>query len=449
MSDTLIFKGGLVHSLDPTTLEILDDATVVVVNGVITALYKSSSHVPADALPTDITALTLPRGEFLIPGFVDTHNHAPQWPMRGLGQGLHILDWLNNITFPFEARFADATYAAEMYEHTVDDFLRQGITTACYYGSRHAQATRILADTCHRKGQRAFIGKCNMDRNAPEYICESNAQESLRETEDCIAHIRALPGCAAGTESALVKPIITPRFAISCTPELLSGLGDIVKRDDSLAVQTHFNEAQQEIDATTDLFPAFKGSEADLYESFGLLNRRTVLAHCTIMSEYEKSKISTLHCGVAHCPIANMTVGGGFMVAPIRDFMQRGIKVGLGTDSGGGWASQMLAVIRQAMIASNACEVMSGGKDTALSLEETFFLATLGGARVLCLDGYIGNFQVGKEFDAIRVATTTGTKSAMAPTNETDSTRTMFEKFIMTADDRNIHAVYVKGRLVS
>jgi guanine deaminase len=448
MPSVQVFQGGAVHSLTTTSLEILDDATLIVTSGQITAFYKSSNDVPSDGIPSNAQIFRLSQGDFIIPGFVDTHNHAPQWPMRSLGQGLHILEWLNEVTFPVEARFADASYAVQTYEHTVDDFLRHGITTACYYSSRHGEATRILADTCHRKGQRAFIGKCNMDRNAPEYICESSAEVSLRETEECIKHIRTLPDYGSDALTALVKPILTPRFAICCTPDLLWGLGDMIKQDDTLAMQTHFNEAQQEIDATKELFPEFNGSEADLYENFGLLNRRSVLAHCTIMSEYEKERIQALHCGVAHCPIANMTVGGGFMVAPVRDFLRRGIKVGLGTDSGGGWASQMLAVIRQAMIASNAREVLSKGKDKALSLEEVFYLATQGGASVLNLEDQIGNFEVGKDFDAVWVSTTTGLQSAMTPREEDDSLRNIFEKYIMTGDDRNIARVYVKGRRV-
>jgi guanine deaminase len=167
------------------------------------------------------------------------------------------------------------------------------------------------------------------------------------------------------------------------------------------------------------------------------------------MDDYDKERLKALDCGIAHCPIANMTVGGGFMVAPVRDFMRRGIKVGLGTDSGGGWASQMLSVMRQAMIASNAKEVLSEGQDKGLLLEEVFYLATLGGARVLCLDAKIGNFQVGKEFDGSWITTTQGLHSAMTPQEEGDSLRTMFEKFIMTGDDRNIASVYVRGRRVS
>ncbi|KAL5337424.1 hypothetical protein BJX70DRAFT_246074 [Aspergillus crustosus] len=449
MAPTLVFQGAAIHSSNPETLELLENATLVVTDGRITAFYKSPDQLPADLqFPPDASIHRLPPGEFLIPGFVDTHNHAPQWPMRGLGQGLHILDWLNEVTFPIEARFADPAYASTIYDQTVDDFLRQGITTASYYSSRHLDGTKILAEICHKKGQRAFVGKCNMDRNAPDYIQEENASVSLRETEESIQHIRSLAE-SAESDDALVKPVVTPRFAISCTPELLQGLGEIVKRDNTLAIQTHFNEAQQEIDATKELFPQFGGSEADLYESYGLLTSRSILAHCTIMTDYEKDRVHALKCGVAHCPIANMTVGGGFMVAPVRDFLRRGIKVGLGTDSGGGWASQMLAVIRQTMIASNAREVLSEGKDKALTIEEVFYLATLGGAKVLNLEDRIGSFATGKEFDAVWVSTTSGLQSAMTPREEGDSLRRVFEKYVMTGDDRNVAHVYVRGRRVA
>lgn len=446
-----VFYGAAIHSKSLEELEVLEHATLIVNEaGVITAFKKyPNDGAPEPAIPKDAEIHHLALGEFLLPGFVDTHNHAPQWPMRGLGQGLHILEWLDQVTFPVEARFADAAYARKTYEHAVSDFLRQGITTVSYYSSQHGESTRILAEICLEKGQRAFVGKCNMDRNAPEYIREQDASVSLRETEACITHIRGLPGCG-DPQHALVKPIVTPRFAICCTPDLLRGLGDMMKADGELAMQTHFNEAEQEILATRELFPDLAAkSEADLYESFGLLGPRSILAHCTIMADYDKERIAALGCGVAHCPIANMTVGGGFMVAPVRDFLRRGIKVGLGTDSGGGWASQMLTVIRQAMIASNAREVMSQGQDKGLSLEEAFYLATLGGARVMCLDDQIGSFQVGKQFDAMVVSTTTGLHSAMTPRGEEDTLRAVFEKFIMTGDDRNIANVYVRGRRVA
>ncbi|RTE69566.1 hypothetical protein BHE90_016051 [Fusarium euwallaceae] len=190
MSSTLVFQGTIIHSLDPENLENLESATLIVHDAHITGLYKCTDEIPQNAISPATKLHKLPFGDFLIPGFVDVHNHA--------------------------------------------------------------EATRILANICHEKGQRALVGKCNMDRNAPDYICEENASASLCETEDCINHIRAL----GGNEDALVTPVVTPRFAICCTPELLQGQGNMIRGDDTLAMQTHFNEPQQEVDATKALFGA-------------------------------------------------------------------------------------------------------------------------------------------------------------------------------------------------
>ncbi|WYZ33830.1 hypothetical protein EsH8_I_000106 [Colletotrichum jinshuiense] len=445
MGKASAFHGALIHSLGSDQVEILESAGLVVGDdGVISGFYRDISVDEfSKKIPSGIQLQKLAEGEFLSPGFIDTHNHAPQWAMRGLGQGLHILDWLDQVTFPHEARFSDLTYARKVYESCVEGFLKQGITTASYYGSKHAEATQVLADICLSKGQRAFVGKCNMDRNAPSYLHDESALSSLQETVECVKHIRHID--PAGQ---LVRPVLTPRFAICCTPELLAGLGKMAAEDPELAIQTHFNEAEQEINATRELFPEFS-SEADLYHHYGLLNHRSILAHCTFMTEYEMDKIHEYQCGVAHCPISNMTVGGGFMAASIRQFLTRGIKVGLGTDSGGGFSSSMLDSIRQAVIASNAREVMSGGKDKSLSLDEVFYLSTLGGARVCCLEDMVGSFDVGKEFDAMWVrCPLEETFGVMTVREETDSLRTVFEKFLMTGDDRNIVRVYVRGRLV-
>ncbi|TQN64074.1 Guanine deaminase [Colletotrichum shisoi] len=439
------FQGALIHSLGPNQVEILENAGLVVgEDGLISEFHHDiSAEKLAKRLPSNVRLQKVQEGQFLSPGFIDTHNHAPQWAMRSLGQGLHILDWLEQVTFPHEARFSDPVYAAKVYESCVRGFLKQGITTASYYGSKHAEATQILADTCKRLRQRAFVGKCNMDRNAPNYLHDDSAESSLRETVECVRHVRRID-----PTGKLVRPVLTPRFAICCTPDLLAGLGKMADEDPELAIQTHFNEAEQEINATRELFPEFS-SEADLYRHYGLLTKRSILAHCTFMTDYEMDRIREYECGVAHCPISNMTVGGGFMAASIRQFLDRGIKVGLGTDSGGGFSSSMLDSIRQAVIASNAREVMSGGKDKALSLDEVFYLSTLGGASVCCLEGTIGNFAVGKEFDAIWVTCPLDeTFGVMTVREETDNVRTLFEKFLMTGDDRNIARVYVQGKLV-
>lgn len=354
---------------------------------------------------------------------------------------MQILDWLSQVTFPNEARFRDPAYARRIYARCVDGFLRQGITTASYYGSLHADATKILASLCLAKGQRAFVGKCNMNREAPPYYRDESVALSLRDTESCIAHIRALDPAGA-----LLKHVLTPRFAISCEDALLAGLGEIARRNPDLPIQTHVNEARSEIEFTRSLFPGF-ANEIDLYRHFNLLSSRSILAHCCYMTEYEMEEVKRLDCGVAHCPVSNMTVGGGFMAAPVRDFLRRGIKVGLGTDSGGGFSSSILDAARQALVASNAREVESEGRDKGLTIAEVFYLATLGGARVCCLDDKIGSFEVGKEFDALVINAVDGT-GVMTMVEEEDSLNTIFEKFVMTGDDRNIEQVYVRGRLV-
>ncbi|KAK3372918.1 hypothetical protein B0T24DRAFT_621710 [Lasiosphaeria ovina] len=445
------FVGPVIHSLSASELEILPSALLVVgPKGGIAHFVKdcpwsevstilASLHLPAHL----VEILPLKPGEFLIPGFVDTHNHAPQWAQRGLGQGMHILDWLDKITFPNEARFSDPGYARCVYSSCIDGMLRQGITTASYYGSLHGEATKILADLCLDKGQRAFVGKCNMSRNSPAYYCDASPDESLEVTEECIAHIRAID-----PDGRLVKHVLTPRFAISCHPEVLEGLGQIAKRHPDLPIQTHFNEADQEMKATMELFPQFT-NEADLYEHYGLLGRRSILAHCCHMTDYEMQRLKALDCGVAHCPISNMTVGGGFMAAPIREFMRRGIKVGLGTDSGGGFSSSILDTMRQAMIASYAREVASQGRDKGLTIAEAFFLGTLGGAQVCCLEDKIGNFQVDKEFDALVISLDGrgDDPGVMTVAEDEDGLGTIFEKFVMTGDDRNISKVFVQGLL--
>jgi len=447
----LAFHGTIIHSLSASQLE-FQESTLLVISqdGLIQVLIED---VPKEEAVQVLSSLELgdaalgirflSKGEFLIPGFIDTHNHAPQWAQRGLGRGLQILNWLEQVTFPNESKFQDPVYARKIYNSCVDGFIKQGITTVSYYGSLHGEATKILAEICLDKGQRAFVGKCNMNRNATEYYKDADANESLLVTEGVISYIRSIDPAFD-----LVTPILTPRFAICCDHDLLTGLGKIAARNPELPIQTHFNEAEQEIVATLSLYPQFT-NEADLYDHFGLLTNRTILAHCTHMTEYEIERLKQLDCGIAHCPIANTTVGGGFMTAPIRQFLRKDIKVGLGTDSGGGFSASILDAMRQAYIVSNSMELTTKGADPSLTLAECFYLATLGGARVCGLEKDIGNFKKGKKFDALLINTVDQKfAGAMTLVEDEDSVEMIFEKFLMSGDDRSISNVWVQGRML-
>ncbi|KIW11622.1 guanine deaminase [Exophiala spinifera] len=446
----LIFHGTFIHSISPKEVDIiLNGLLVVSQQGKIVFLRR---NVPAPdvkkllrflpGLPnlSDSPVRFLTRGEFLIPGFVDTHNHAPQWTQRGMGRGLLIMDWLNKVTFPHEAKFEDPEYARQTYASCVDGFIKQGVTTAAYYGSLHGEATKILADTCLEKGQRALVGKCCMVRNAPDFYRDKTNKESLEVTEDFIAHVKSID-----PSGLLVQPILTPRFAICCDEELLAGIGDIASKHRDMMIQTHFNEAKQEVAVTKELFPQFE-NEADLYEHFGLFNNRTIMAHCIYPDDYEIGRIKACDVGVAHCPVSN-TTGGEWGAAPIRRYLDMGIKVGLGTDSGGGFSSSILDASRQAFIISLGRELMTDGKEQRLTLWECFYLATLGGAKVCCLADKIGTFETGKDFDALEV-TTLLDDGQSSLVEEDDSVADIFEKFLMTGDDRNIAKVFVMGRSI-
>lgn len=440
-STPLAVYGTIIHSLAPSTLSILQNSLIVVDSGRITALHPNipASQV-ASLLPyPSIEIRYLRPHEFLIPGFVDTHNHGPQWTQRGVGRGIPLLEWLPRVTFAHESKFNDPAYARRTYASCVRGFLKQGVTTVAYYGSLHGDASKVLVDTCLELGQRGLVGKCNMDRNSPDWYSDPSAEASLSETRAFIDYVRQQ------SPAGLVTPVLTPRFAISCTEPLLEGLGDIARANPDLPIQTHFNEARDEIGFTKSLFPHFN-TETDLYERFGLFSERTILAHSIFLQEEEIQRLREVHCGIAHCPISNTTMQE-FMVAPVREYLRRGIKVGLGTDSGGGYSSSMLEVMKQAFLVSNARQTATDGKEPALSLEECFFLATLGGARVCGLGERVGNFEVGKEFDALLVRADVDDE-VMTPVEEDDSIYVVWEKFLMTGDDRNIAQVYVNGRVV-
>ncbi|OAL38163.1 guanine deaminase [Fonsecaea nubica] len=476
MEGSFAYYGTLIHSRTTSDIEILTDTLIIVDDtGKISHIYPQLEPENGRSLEDSIgSVLNRPDAQlpvvrlespsqFLVPSFIDTHVHAPQFSMRGLGQGLHILEWLDQITFPHEAKFCDTDYARQVYSRCVEMGLRQGVTTACYFGSLHTPATKILVDVCLEKGQRAFVGKTcmnNPDTN-PAYYREDTA-DAVAGTQEVIRHCRAVD-----EKGDMVRPILTPRFAISCTSESLTELGKLAKEHEhtygvgqGVPNQTHFCEAQQEIDATLNQYKGFT-CEADLYAHYGLFDHNSVLAHCTLLSEADQVKIKQQGCGIAHCPASNTTVGGGFMAAPIRKLLSDGVtKIGLGTDSGGGFSCSIMDAMRLAVIVGNAREMISGGKEERLKLDEIFYMATLGGARVLRMEDRVGSFEVGKQFDALLVdmsdpppsrpseSTYAGVHTMMDGESRTaQGIRQVWEKWVMTGDDRNLTKVWVGGKV--
>ncbi|KAJ2385214.1 hypothetical protein GGI05_004765 [Coemansia sp. RSA 2603] len=391
-----------------------------------------------------------------MPGLIDTHTHAPQFTFLGIGHDLPLMEWLEKYTFKHESEFKDASVAREFYHTVVDRVLRQGVTFAAYYGTIHVQATHILANAIRSKGQRAFVGKVCMDANAPDYYVETT-EETLRGTEEFILGMLQEPG----DRPALVQPIVTPRFAPTCSSKCLSGLGTLARKY-NVPVQTHLCENPSEIQFARSCFPE-SSSYTDIYASAGLLGQRSIMAHCVHMGERDLQLLQQTGAGVSHCPTSNFALGSG--LADVRRMVAHGIPVGLGTDVGGGYSASMMDAMRMACAANRALlaakrqrgERLQGREDVPLDAGEALFLATQGGADVMGLGDSLGTLDEGKLFDALVVDLAVAnspvpgvpqTPAVARLSDPQEAWHLRLEQFVFLADDRNISRVYVDGRLV-
>ena len=397
------FLANVLHAPTRGEIEFLPDALIVVnAAGTITAVHPhgSAEHDSAAAGHRSAgTLISVAPGHFLLPGFIDLHVHAPQWPQLGLALDLPLEEWLQKFTFPLEARFADTTFAETAYESLVDTLLANGTTTALYFASIHLAATQKLADICLRRSQRALIGRVAMDNpdQCPDFYRDLSAATAEADTREFIRYVRNLHG-----NDGLILPVITPRFIPSCTDELLVRLGKLVQ-ETACHVQTHCSESDW-----ADAFVLERCGVRDTtaLERFGLLSRRTILAHGNFLTDADVATILQHGAGVAHCPLSNVYFSDA--VFPVRRMLQQGVHVGLGTDISGGASPSILENARHAVINSRMLE--SGVDSTQARAERqspnsridaptAFWLATTGGG--IALDLPIGLFREGYQFDAI------------------------------------------------
>ncbi|XP_067670419.1 guanine deaminase-like isoform X2 [Haliotis asinina] len=435
MAETLtIFHGTFVHSTKEEDMAIHNDMVIGVRRGKI-IFIEDDTRLP-DLMSEYSVPLEnvrhLEKWQFLIPGLVDTHIHAPQYAFAGSNMDLQLYDWLKTYTYPTEAKFKDLTYAMDVYTKVVDRTLRNGTTTACYFATLHRDATNLLCEVIEKAGQRAYVGKVNLDCCSPSYYRETT-EESLEETKKFIES-------TISKKNPLVTPIITPRFIVTCSEELLSSLGQL-REQYQLPVQTHVLETRGDVDPET-------SNHLNVWDRTGLLKHNTVLAHCVYMSDEEFDLLKQRGSGIAHCPNSNITLRSGFL--DVRHVLEKGCKIGLGTDVSGGYSSSMLDALRSASQVSKTIAIQReerGENYKILTYKELFRLATLGGSEVMGLDKTIGNFQVGKDFDAIVVDPLV--ENSPFDVFSTDTFLDIIQKFLFLGDDRNMIDIFVAGTRAS
>lgn len=416
-------KGNIVYSKSPDCLEICEKGYLVYEENKIEGVYPVLSEEYEDIQVEDYG------DRLIVPGFVDLHVHAPQYPFRGLGMDMELLEWLNTNTFPEEAKYKDLVYAQAAYQIFVENLRKSATTRACIFATLHKEATLLLMDLLETAGMNTMVGKVNMDRNSPDYLCEET-EESVKETVAWIEEVKK-----RGYQNT--KPILTPRFIPSCTDELMQRLKEIQIKY-QLPVQSHLSENYGEIQWVQELCPdsEFYG---DAYDRFGMFGKdcKTIMAHCVHSDVREIERMKENGVFIAHCPESNINLSSG--AAPVRIYLQEGMHVGIGSDVAAGTTENLFAAMRYAVQASKLRWRLEDDTLAPLNITEVFYLATKGGGEFF---GKVGCFEQGYELDAVVL----DDSRLQHPQKMNVSQR--LERMIYLADEREVSAKYVAGKKI-
>ena len=419
-----ILKGNICYSEAPDKLKIVENGYLVCAENQVLGVYR---EFPEDYLYFPITDY----GDYLIiPGLCDLHTHAPQYSFRGLGTDLELLDWLGRYTYPEESKYAQLDYATKAYNIFVNAIKNSATTRACIFATLHRPATTLLMEKLEQSGIVSMVGKVNMDRNCPAILRQADAEAAYNSTR---AWIIDTNGKFNNT-----TPIITPRFIPTCTDELMRKL-KLLQEEFSLPVQSHLSESVDEVNWVRDLCPQCK-TYSQAYEHFGLFGGTgvpTVMAHCIWCNEKDFALMKKNNVYVAHCPQSNFNLASG--VAPVRNYLESGINVGLGSDIAGGCHLSIFRAMSDALQASNMFWRLVDDNYAPLTVEEAFYLGTRGGGSFF---GKVGSFEKGYEFDAVVID-----DSKLISTNPL-SIRERLARIIYCSDDSSIRAKYVRGKQI-
>jgi len=377
-----------------------------------------------------VTVTELP-GRILAPGFIDLHVHFPQTDVIG-SPASGLLPWLEDYTFPHEARFADHAHAVAMAGVFLDELLRNGVTTALSFCTSHPHSVDALLEQSERRGLRMIAGKVLQDRHSPAGV-RDETEQSLVDTEALIRrwHGRARLGYA-----------ITPRFAPSCTEAQLRGAGELAARYGDVWIQSHVAENRDEIRWVHELFPHAR-SYLSVYEEFGLLRERAVYAHCIHIDDVDRALLRDTGAAAAVSPTSNLFLGSGFF--DYEGARRVGFRHGLASDVGGGTSFSPFHTMLAAYCVGREGQTKPG---VSLSPENLWWQHTAGAAQALGLDGVIGNLRPGCEADFV-VLDPQATPLLARRTRHARSLGELLFALIVLGDDRVVQQAWANGALQS
>jgi len=420
----MILKGNICYSRTSRELETIEDGYLVCRGNTSGGAFR---EIPDEYAAYPVTDYG---NRLIIPGLCDLHTHAPQYAFRGLGLDMELLDWLNIYTFPEESRYVEIDYANKAYSIFADAMKRSATTRACVFATLHTPATLSLMEKLERTGNVSMVGKVSMDRNCPDILRQASAEAAYTSTK---AWIENTKGRFKNT-----SPIITPRFIPTCSDELMRKLKEL-QAGFSLPVQSHLSENKGEISWVRELCPECE-TYAHAYDQFGLFGGDgvpTIMAHCVWSEGAEEELLRQNGVYVAHCPQSNINLASG--LAPVRRFLKNGVRVGLGSDVAGGCHTSIFRAMSDAVKASKLYWRLINENDKPLTLNEAFYLGTVGGGSFF---GKVGSFDEGYEFDAVVI------DDSSIPTTNPLRLEERLARVVYYSDDSCIIDKYVRGERV-
>ncbi len=424
MSD-LAIRSRILHFLDEplddgTNVEFIEDGVLVVEHGKV-SICCAAEQAAKDGLKLD-SCEWLP-DHLVMPGFIDTHVHSPQIDVMA-SYGAQLLDWLETYTFPAEARYVDEVYARQAAEDFLDYCLNAGTTTSFVFTTSYRQSTEALFEAALNRDMRLVAGKVLMDQNALPELQDSPESGY----DDSAALINRWHG------KGRLGYAVTPRFSGTSSERQLQLAGKLLKQHPGVWLQTHMSENLDEIRWIKSVHPD-AGDYLDTYERNGLSTERSIFAHCIHLSADEISRLSDHGGRIAFCPTSNLFLGSGFI--PFEKLKAASIPISIASDVGGGTSLSMLTTLAEAY---KVCQM----QEYSLHAFEAFYMATLGNARAVHLDRYVGNFEKGKEADFVIL------DPAPTPIMERrlKQSKTIAEQlfvYMILGDDRSIERTYCHG----
>jgi guanine deaminase len=399
----------------------IEDGLLVVEDGRIQAAGDYAALAPTLAPDTPVADY---RGHIITPGFIDTHLHFPQTDMIA-SPAPGLLPWLDTYTFPTERRFGDPAHARAGAEFFLDELLRNGTTTALVYCSVHKESADAFFEASAARNLRMAGGKVLMDRNCPDFLQDT---ADLRDSEDLIKRWH---------KQGRSLYAITPRFAPTSTEAQLAATGELARAYPDTFIQTHVSENQDECTWVGQLFPQ-RRSYLDVYEHYGLMRPRAMFGHCIWLDDTDFARLAETGSAIAHCPTSNLFLGSGLFDMKRAD--NAGSMVSLGTDVGAGTSFSMLQTMNEAYKVARL-------KGSYLPALRMFYLATLGAARSMQLEGTIGTLVPGAEADFIVLDPKATPLLARRTAHAASLEETLFALALL-GDDRAIRATYAAGACV-